>query len=153
MAEVLDKVSYNDVVNQIEAALVKGEAVECPVRHVFTPGLYCREVLIPAGAIVTSKIHKTQHPFVMSQGSLSIIKEDGGLEFVSAPFIGITESGTRRVAYAIEDTIWTTFHVTDITPENTTIEAIEKAVNLIEQEIIEPYDNPLLEENKMEELQ
>jgi hypothetical protein len=51
----------------------------------------------------------------------------------TAPYFGITQPGTRRMAYALEDTIMIALHPT----EETDIEKIAEA-------ILEPHDNPLL---------
>ena len=104
-----------------------------PIVHRFTPGMYIREIFMPAGSLLTSKIHKTEHPFVVSKGRLSVYSEvDGPLE-VEAPYTGITKPGTRRLLFIHEDTIWTTFHATDLTD-----------VDEIEAAIIDKRTNPLI---------
>jgi len=111
-----------------------GESPDCVrVVHRFTPGLYIRECHMLAGHMVISKIHKTEHPFVISQGRCSVYSENGGVEHLSAPHTGITQPGTRRVIAVHEDTIWTTFHPTEKT------DPVE-----IERDIIEPHENPVL---------
>lgn len=114
-------------------AIRSGGNEPLPIRHHFTPGLYVREMFAPAGSLVTSRIHKTRHPFVISKGSCSIFIEGEGWVRMEAPHFGITEPGTRRIGYFHEDTIWTTFHATDATD-----------VDEIEAEILEPHQNPLL---------
>ena len=94
------------------AAMKKMPQVECPVVNRFTPGLYTREMSLPAGTIAVSLVHKTEHPFVVSKGKLSVWTEGEGVKEISAPFTGITKAGTRRIVYVIEDAIWTTFHAT-----------------------------------------
>lgn len=111
-----------------------GQTEGCPLTHRFTPGLYTREIFMPAGTIITSKIHKTEHPFVVSKGRLWVLVEGGEWEHIEAPHTGITRPGTRRLLFVEEDTIWTTFHPTPLTD----LDAIEAA-------IIEPHTNPLLE--------
>lgn len=74
---------------------------------------------------------------------------DGEWERLEAPHTGITEPGTRRVLYIEEDCIWTTSHVTDIYPESGSEEDIQKAVDKIEEIIIEKREN-LVFENKNE---
>lgn len=106
--------------------------VEMPVTHRFTPGMYIREIFIPAGTLLTSAIHRTQHPFVISQGRIAVISENEGTVIYEAPHTGITMPGTRRVLHAETDTIWTTFHITD-----------ETDVEKICDEILEPHINPL----------
>lgn len=110
------------------------QPVEAPVTHRFTPGLYIREIFMPAGTVATTKIHKTEHPYVISKGKVSVYVEGGGIDTIVAPFTGITKPGTRRLIYVHEDTVWTTFHVTPHTD-----------IKLIEADIIEPHVNPLLE--------
>ncbi len=89
--------------------------VDCPLKHVFTPGLYAREIFMPAGTMIVSRVHKTRHPFVISLGHVAVWTEERGMVELRAPFSGVTEPGTRRILYVFEDTIWTTFHVTDET--------------------------------------
>lgn len=120
---------YHQRLDQLELEMLKSPAAELPVRHKFTPGLYIREIYMPAGSLLTSKIHKTQHPYVISQGRVSVLTEDQGWVELSAPHMGITLPGTRRLLYIHEDTIWTTFHPTDLTD-----------VNEIEEQIIEKHD-------------
>lgn len=123
-------------IDELEAAMVENlDLVECPVTHVFTEGLYTREIFMPAGSLVTSKIHKTEHPFVLSKGKLLVCIDKGEWVEMVAPYTGVTKPGTRRVAYIIEDTIWTTFHAN---PDDLT------DLDEIENLIIEEHENPLL---------
>lgn len=89
--------------------LAQQSPVECPLVHRFTPGLYVREIFMPKGALIVSKIHRTEHPYVISKGKVSVWTE-GGVLHLSAPHCGITKPGTRRVLYIHEDCVWTTFH-------------------------------------------
>lgn len=86
------------------------EAVELPVKHLFTEGLYTREIFMPAGTLLTSRIHKTEHPFVVLTGKVSVYIPGEGVEHIEAPHVGVTKSGTRRVLYIHEDCRWLTFH-------------------------------------------
>ena len=88
---------------------------DLPLHHLFTPGLYTREIFLPAGTILTTRIHLTRHPFVVSLGVVFVWDDTSGWIKISAPFTGITEPGTRRILVVLEDAIWTTFHVTDET--------------------------------------
>jgi len=89
--------------------------IDFPLRHRFTPGLYTREIIMPAGAIIISRIHKTTHPFVISAGCVEVWTEKTGFVRLRAPHSGITTPGTRRILVIHEDTIWTTFHPTQET--------------------------------------
>lgn len=88
--------------------------LEIPVRHFFSPGVYAREIQIPKGAIVTGKIHKFSQLNILSKGDISVMTEDG-IKRVQAPFTIVSPPGTKRIAYAHEDCVWTTIHGTDET--------------------------------------
>ncbi len=98
-----------------DARLRNVEQVELPVVHRFTPGLYARELSVPAGTAIVTQIHRTEHPFVISKGTIRVWTEDGGIVDLSAPYTGITKPGTQRVALALTDVVWTTFHPTTTT--------------------------------------
>jgi hypothetical protein len=87
--------------------------VQMPLRHIFTPGLYTREIFIPANTIATTRIHLCEHPFVLLKGTVYVWTEESGWAKFVAPFMGITQPGTRRVLYTTEDVVWVTFHATD----------------------------------------
>lgn len=87
--------------------------IDCPLKHSFVPGFYVRQIFMPAGSLVISKIHKTEHPYVITRGKVSVWIEGVGVQHIRAPFTGITKPGTRRVLYVHEDCLWTTFHATD----------------------------------------
>lgn len=126
---------YYQQIDTIEEVMRQHPAVvQIPVRHIFTNGLYSREITVKAGTLFTSKIHKTEHPFVLSQGIMAVITEAGKCEVLEAPYTGVTVPGTRRVLFAQTDCVWTTFHPT----ERTTVEEIE-------EDIIEKRDVPISE--------
>ena len=81
----------------------------CPLKHSFGDGIYTREMFMPAGALIISKIHKHRHPYFIMKGS-ALVSTDKGVVQVSAPYQGMTERGTKRAIYAIEDLVWTTVH-------------------------------------------
>jgi len=130
--------SMDEKVDQLEAYMVENfPIINCPLVHRFTEGLYVREIFMPAGSLITSKIHKTQHQYFILKGSVSVWIDEGEEIFLEAPYIGVTQPGTRRVLYVWEDCIWATSHPN---PDNETLEEIE-------ERIIEKHDNPLLPDN------
>lgn len=123
----LQKVTQLDV---LETEMFKLPQVHCPLVHRFTPGLYIREIFMPAGTVVTSVKHLTCHPFVISKGDVSVYVEGVEVDRYKAPHTGITQPGTRRFLYNHEDTIWTTFHVTEKTdPEEIIMEIADMDFN------------------------
>ena len=84
----------------------------CPVKHHFAPGLYAREILLPAGVRIIGKIHRHAHINTISAGRVLVFTEFGSSELV-APVTFVSIPGTKRVVFAIEETMWTTYHPTD----------------------------------------
>ena len=78
-------------------------------KHWFAPGLYAREILIPAGIALTTMIHASEHIAILSKGSMTIYTENG-TELVEAPFTMITKIGTKRAILTLEDVVFTTIH-------------------------------------------
>lgn len=113
--EILNNKTYDDKVDSIERELLKFPALEVPTVHRFTPGMYIREAFAPAGAILTSKIHLTEHPFCMLKGEQSILENDGTWTRLKAPLWGVTKIGSRRVCLIHEDTVMISFHATNET--------------------------------------
>lgn len=102
-------------VDQLQVAFLKMPQVECPLVHRFTPGLYSRQIFVPASTLTVTKVHGTEHQFVISQGDISIWVDGVGVKRFSAPYHGITKAGTRRLIMHHTDVILTTFHPTDET--------------------------------------
>jgi len=99
-------------IDQLEEAMlsVPEALIDCPLEHRFTPGLYIRTIFNPKGTLLTTKIHKTEHPFVLLQGHISVYVPGEEVKHLTAPYIAITKPGTRRIIYAHEDSIVSTVH-------------------------------------------
>lgn len=95
----------------------------CPLTHNFAKGLYVRQITMPAGSLVISKIHKYSHAAFILKGDVSIF-EEGGARRVKAPASFITKVGTQRLIYNHEETVWTTVHAT----EETDVKKIEEEI-------------------------
>jgi quercetin dioxygenase-like cupin family protein len=119
---VRDKIlSFEDKLKLVPGAMV-GDCF--PLKHTFVPGMYIREITMPAGALLTSKIHKMEHPYFILRGDVSVLTEKGVVRLKTG-FSGITPAGTKRLLYCHEETVWVTVHRTDSTD-----------LKLIEEEVI-----------------
>ena len=101
---------------------------------------------MPAGSLITSKVHKTEHPYIVSYGKVAVSIDGDDWNEITAPYTGITKPGTRRVLYILEDCIWTTFHrVDDMKSEYNNLNDDEKEniAKEIEEKILEPHINYL----------
>lgn len=121
-------------VDELEGVMVREcVPVEIEPVHRFAQGIYAREITIPAGTLLTGKIHRTQHLNVISAGDISVWTEGEPVRRIKAPYTFVAEPGTRRVGYAHADTVWTTIHATT-----------ETDLERLEATLIEPHVNPQL---------
>jgi hypothetical protein len=90
---------------------------ELPLKHVFTPGLYCRTIFMPKGTLLTSRVHLTEHPFFVLSGLVSVWDDAQGWVTLRQYDRGITKPGTRRILLIHEDCVWMTVHAN---PDNET---------------------------------
>ena len=121
-----DRADIRKKIDRLEGEMFcqKDAQVEIEPVHYFAKGLYAREITIPAGTILTGKIHKTEHLNIISKGKISVVTEFGS-QVIEAPATIVSEPGTKRAGYALEDTVWTTIHATE-----------EKDLVRLEQELI-----------------
>lgn len=81
------------------------------VNDYFSHGVYARELLIPAGTILTGEIHKYSNLNILTKGKIKVSIGDE-IELIEAPHVVVSPHGTKRIAQAITDCIWITIHGT-----------------------------------------
>jgi hypothetical protein len=135
----------DNIIDELEATIIQNlDVIDAPLVHKFTDGMYIREIFMPAGSLWTSKIHKTEHPYVVSYGKAAVSIDNQEWYEITAPYTGITQPGTRRILYILEDCIWTTFHRVDgMKSEFNELskDEVDKIVEQIEDKILEPHIN------------
>lgn len=141
--EILEELPVKSTKDEIDEAVLwmanSGlQLANCPVTHRFVEGLYSREIFMPAGSLIVSEIHKTDHFYNVSWGKVHVFTEEDGEIEIEAPYGGITKVGTQRVLFCETDVLWTTYHAN---PDNENLEQIR-------ERIIEKYENPLLSEGQ-----
>lgn len=104
--------------------------VSCDATCIFTPGLMTRTIRMAAGNAYRSKLHLTEHQYVISQGACFVSENGGPRMLYVAPFHGITKPGTWRTLFIVMDCIWTTMHPTD-----------KKTVEEVEADIIQSMED------------
>jgi hypothetical protein len=87
---------------------------ECEVAHIFTPGLYTRQVSIKAGTFAVGHYQKSTHLNVMLSGRVTMIEPDGSNIERCAPFVYVAGPG-RKVGYVHEDMVWLNVYPTSET--------------------------------------
>lgn len=101
-------------IEAIESRMKEMPQVEIPVRHDFSPGICARTIFIPKGTRLTGRVHKFENMNILSHGEMSVSTERG-FERVKAPHLVVSPPGTKRIAIAHEDCVWTTILATEMT--------------------------------------
>ena len=121
---------------RLEGEILKMDQVPCPTKHYFSPGLYAREMFIPAGTVLTGATHKVRHLAVFV-GDISVW-EAGKVKRLTGHHTFISEPGAKRVGYAHSDTYCTGFFPT----EKTDVAELER--ELIEEDPAQLQCNKML---------
>lgn len=117
-------VSINDQIENLERdLLVNKSQVECPLKHNFAPGVYMREITMPAGSFVIGHEHLTEHFNVVLTGKARVMI-DGVIEDLVAPCYFISKPNVRKVLYIVEEMKFATIHPTD----ETSVEVLENTL-------------------------
>jgi hypothetical protein len=105
---------------RIEEQILKLPQTVLPIEHYHIDGVYARSMFIPAGTLLTGKIHNFESIAILAKGTIRITN---GTEsyVISEGHIMVDQPGVKRLGYAETDVIFITVHRTD----NTEIEAIE----------------------------
>jgi hypothetical protein len=124
----------------------------CRITHYFAPGVYAREMWMPADCLITGKIHKTSHLNMLSQGKVTVSSKGESVTY-EAPYTFVSPVGTKRAIYAHEDSTWTTIHPTDLEdPEEIEEEIIAETFPKLDGFLARrDYDGFLLESGFTEE--
>ncbi len=126
METQLEARNQQAAIRELAKAMAHGPCVEIEPVHRFAPGLYVRELTVPAGHVIVGKIHKHETLNILLKGS-ALLACDGKIEKVSAPLTFVSGPGRQKAAIALEDMTWMNVHATT-----------ETDLVKIEQEFIEP---------------
>ena len=108
---------HNVSSKKIEALIsimAAGPQVECPLKEIFAPGVYYREITIPADTVVVGHEHKTKHLNIVLTGLAEVVV-NGQRFLAQAGDVFVSEAGDRKALHALEETRWATIHPTDET--------------------------------------
>lgn len=98
-----------DKIDDLQAFMLEQPQADIPVRNVFSGGVYAREVFIPKGTMLVGKVHMTEHLNICLKGDLTFLSVDGPKR-IKAPAMFSSPAGTKKLAYANEDSIWVNVH-------------------------------------------
>ena len=121
---------------RIEKEMREFPSLTLPVEHYQIDGVYVRSLFLPAGTLLTGKIHNFENIAILVQGTIRV--SNGTDAYVlTAPRIIVDKPGVKRIGYAETDVTFITVHKT----ANTEIDDIEKE---LVSDTFEEYEQQLL---------
>lgn len=97
-------------VETLGRALAQLEQTPLPLKHHFAPGIYVREIFMPAGTVVIGRKHKTEHLNMIERGACYYVDDDMRRHDLIAPCTFTSKAGAQKVLYVVEDCVWKTVH-------------------------------------------
>ena len=89
-------------IDNAEAIMRAMPQVEVPVTHYFAHGTYGREITIPAGTLLTGKVHRHDDLNLVLTGECDVMTQNGWKKCVAGDvFIG--KAGSKQIGYAHTD--------------------------------------------------
>jgi hypothetical protein len=135
MNDVIENnIPTREQIEKLQSEVMALPQIEPVTEHYFSDGMYCRKVWRPAGTVVIGKVHKKDHFFMCVKGELLAWSETGMRHLKEGDII-CSKPGTKRVTFAITDSIGLTVHKTD----KTDLDEIE--AELIEPEAMSLFDS------------
>jgi len=122
---------------QLQKAMLEMPQADLETKHHFGPGVYARELIVPAGSLIIGKTHSKEHLIIVANGDMTIVTEHGR-QRVCGPAVFTSPAGVKRAGYAHEDTTVITIHPTN-----------ETDVDKIEAEVIIPDRHDALTDESM----
>lgn len=110
----------------MQAFIGSFEQLDLTPNHYFAPGMYGRELPIPADSYVIGKIHKHQHITILMSGTATI-NTDKGMQTITGPHVWVSQVNAKRILHTVTDCVFFTVHATN-----------ETDLDLLEAELIEP---------------
>jgi len=85
------------------------EVPEIPIKHSFADQVYIRQMNMSEGDIVVGAIHNHLHAWFLMKGRVLINNNGEQIEHI-APCYTVSEPGSKRFIYALEDSIFVNVH-------------------------------------------
>jgi len=103
-------ISKQDIVNKYEQIDI------VPTHYFGDDDIYIREVTLPADSIILGEIHKYSCMNIVSKGKILVVDVTSGEEvYIEAPFTFKSEAGTQKLAYVLEECVWSNVIHTNLT--------------------------------------
>ena len=112
MSQVVNQQHRQHLARLEQAMIATGKTIDLPVSHYFAHGTYVRELFIPAGTVLTGKIHRYSCVNVLSSGCVKVITDEGEAT-IRAPHTFVTGGNVKKAIAALEDSTFLNIHPWD----------------------------------------
>lgn len=109
MSSEPNKQQINQTITALALAMEKLPQCEAHLGHLFCEGLYGRKWSCSAGNFIVTEIWKVQNFSSLIKGKI-VIASENGFETMEAGSFFVTQPGTQRVIFILEDATFTTVH-------------------------------------------
>jgi hypothetical protein len=124
---------------EIEQKMLMQEQVEIPLEHIFSGGVYIRQITVKAGTLIMGKRHRHETCNCLLKGTLLVyVAEDKPPVEMVAPILFTTPPGTKKFAFCRADAVFLNIIPTNLTDPD----EIEKLWIIPEQEYLEQQKEP-----------
>jgi hypothetical protein len=129
--EILSMFNLELDICSVERWLKTMRGIEIDPEHVFSGGVYIRQITVPAGSLIIGKRHRHETCNMLLSGEMSLYVGGGRPpERISGPLIFTSKPGVKKMAYCHTDVIFSNIHPT----QETDLETIEKEFIIPEKE-------------------
>lgn len=101
--------THKESIKELIKIIDQAPQLEIPVKHIFPPGEYWREITMPAGMTGVGHVHRHRHLNIALTGH-ALVTYDGKTEEIIAPAIFYSEPGAQKAFQVFEDLRWVTIH-------------------------------------------
>ena len=121
-------------VMELEAAMKQLPQIDLSggIKHHFAPGVYVRELFIPADTLLTGKTHRFETMNILVSGTI-LVTTDEGVKELTGPLIFNSKAGSKKAGYAKTDVIFLNVHAI----ESTDVDEIEQLAIMDDVEALE----------------
>lgn len=136
----INPASIEDVEKRVIQSVLIGDLseAECKLTQTFAPGVYMREILMPAGSFIIGHQHKTKHINIVVEGR-AYVMISGQIYLLEAPHTFVSEPGVRKVLYILQDMRFITIHPT----QETEIDKLEEEL-IVKSDTFKEYEEDLI---------
>lgn len=133
LLEDVPKMPTYEQIRALEKAMVENlPTCSETITHHFADGVYGREMFMPAGMMLTGKMHRFSTLNFLLSGDITVTTPEG-VRRIQAPAMFVSPAGMKKVMFAHTDAVFATVHPTKITD----IASIESKFIIPEAPLIE----------------